>query len=933
MSKSKLLKAKRSVGKVLNYPVFIFVFILIVAFTAFFGRKHIISQETEETLKCNATGAMGGGFPNDTEAEEVFSKMEQLGLKWYQGLIADAGGIEPAVSSINIADEHDIDVIIRICYVGHCAFEDQDAGNYISALNQINNGVGGKQFYAIAGHNEPNNEAEWRDPEFEKNYMFSVINANLPSNIKLLSPIIDISPGEKKGYDYQKYLLALELSYLAQLDGLAVNVYEHDEYSVDDKINELKEWMSNNGLGGLDIFITETGPWEDQNYDSFVGNYRSMTKISNVEAALFYKPAGLYDPDRHITLEQVCEVVEPCHSQDCSSYELDPDEYDEIFGYDSAVINDCAFEDTPIPACETRGDIKMKEKLKLIYDEETSEVPPAPTTSCSNLETNNGEIISIDFGLSLCDGYAKFGATFNGGSGPLGHFMFALRNPDGSKIEGYEEGNWRVAVPGNYYEWVIDLSQDMQTRLANGEIFKGEILNDFLKKGTSACMIDGTLCGSVPPVEPPPGVDIDPTWIAKYVFTARISTLPTMIYFESCEYEGTYANEYANNLCVSKKRVSPAQIYDPVKKVTFEYDVLTKYPGYAKLINDKGVELKVEYHAGTGVLLGSMGPYDDYTQVSNGIPAHFVKDNSVTQEDLELDTTYSANYPGKKFLEDLKAWLLKLKKTPCKNDGKEYTTFTGLYTHEPTQGYESVSDYGEYVYKLPDIINKSNLVGSNCERFEEDPSKCKIATDLSACSAYVDPATGSVIPGSELDLIECLKSKDIEVWHSTGTFNDFELSGAAGILETYWKTLNNYNFSFKRICQKENAGIEIMIKGRLYDLSEDNCEFEIIDDDKECAIPPKADCSGGKGKSMKAYIPYLGSAVASLSAYEDLNQFSYFLTNDLENCSDGENYGMCYCDSGEIDPLACYLYDIGALETDLEIAMTGATREELEACP
>ncbi|MBU0975659.1 MAG: hypothetical protein ABIE03_01080 [Patescibacteria group bacterium] len=911
--------------KALTFPVFLFVFLVTISFIAFFGRRYIVSQEFPETIKCSATGAMGGGFPSGTETDDVFTKMEDLGLKWYQGLIADDGGIEPAVESINSANSYDVDVIVRICYQGHCNYKNPDASNYIFALNQISNGVSGKQFYAIAGHNEPNS-AEWEEPEFEKNFMLSVLNANLPSNIKLLSPIIDISPGEVKGRDYKQYLSELEISNLQRLEGLAVNVYEHDEYTVYERVNELRNWMINNNLGGLDIFVTETGPWEDQNYESFLSSYRQMTQIANVEAALFYKPTGLYDPDRHITLEQVCEVVKPCHGQDCDTYEIDPNDYPEIFGYDSSVINQCAFEDTPLPSCETRGSLKMKEKLELIYDPVSSSILPPPPSSVSTCvvqndsnNANNGIVVEAwsNINGSQMIVYAKATKPELNGAG-LGHYQFGLEYKNGQKIQ---ETYWSRIWEGQTISYTFDIGS------FNSNEIQGYVLLDSLAGCQKVIAANG---GEIPPENI--GEDIDPTWIAKYVFTARISRLPAMEYFASCEYEGTYATEYNNSLCVSKKRVSPGKIYDSEQGITYEYDVMTEYPGYGKLISDSGSELKVEYNAGSGVLLGSMGPYDDYTQVSNGIPAHFIKDNEVTQEDLELDTTYSANYPGKKALEDLKEWMInKLKKTPCKNDGKDYTTFTGVYANEPTSGYETVSDYGEYVYKLPDIINKSNLVGANCERFEEDQNKCKIATDLSACSIYIDPTTGTVIPGSEADLLECLKSFRIEVWHSTGDFNDFELSGAAGILETYWKSLNNYTFGGKRICQKENIGIEVMIKGRLYDLSEDSCDFEdVAGDDEECSPPPKADCSGGKGKSMKAYIPYLGSAVTSISAFSDLEQFSYYLADTLNDCPDTNDLGMCYCQTGEIDPLAIYLYDIGALETQLEYAMTGATEEELE---
>lgn len=372
--KSKYLK------KFLTFPVFIFTGIILVALISFFGRRTTISQgEVLGTgIDCTKTGANGGGFPKDaSEAKSVFSKMKTLGLHWYQGLIDQPGAEQQVADSINTASDYGINIIVRICWgskndwdndnedTWHCGFTDPAV--YVESLKYISNLTDNKEFWAIAGHNEPN-ALEKRNPDLERSFMEGVIDGLAgQSNIHLLSPIMDLHASTAGAIYFVDYLNSLNQNgYLSRLDGIAGNTYEFaaPTQTIKTRIEEASKY-------GLPLYITETGIM-DGSFDSFRNNYRWATTQNYLQAILFFKPKGLMGDGEGVSLQDINAIL-----PDCGDLPAD------------SLINECAFEDYPLSPCETAGNpghLGMGRGLVLEYERGAPETWTAEWIATATIE-------------------------------------------------------------------------------------------------------------------------------------------------------------------------------------------------------------------------------------------------------------------------------------------------------------------------------------------------------------------------------------------------------------------------------------------------------------------------------------------------------------------------------------------------------------------
>lgn len=242
--------------------------------------KHRLSEGQVAEL-CAAMGNCGHlGINHGTMFKTgAYDKIKQFNMKWSLEIAraSDPGSVANAIN-----ENPDVTTIVRIGIAGNSiGFKSVAEGgpsDYISFLTNVANSVGGKTFYAIAGPNEPDIE-KWiktecgsapgtDTPESQTfyncigeplaKYMNAVCAANLPSNVKLLTPAFNMT-----SYTFYGIVDAMDKAGAnwSCVDGAAGNLYPagksmqaywNDEFT-GKAINFLKG-------KGLQIYITETGP-------------------------------------------------------------------------------------------------------------------------------------------------------------------------------------------------------------------------------------------------------------------------------------------------------------------------------------------------------------------------------------------------------------------------------------------------------------------------------------------------------------------------------------------------------------------------------------------------------------------------------------------------------------------------------------------------
>ncbi len=336
---------KKRLSRLFTFPVFIFTGIILFAVISIFGSRWISGSrlfDLGSSVNCEKTGANGGGIPWQGTGTEVFSRM--VGMRWYQGLIDHEGDKGRVVAAIKDANKYGIKLILRICWKGQpnpCPWEAANASEYADFLNDVASQVGDIEFWAIAGHNEPN-AGEPRDVNDERSFMETVIrNVDAP-NIHLLSPIMDLHHSD--GNSFKSYLSGLNSNNALndpKIEGIAGNAYEQGlpNNTLKERVNDFVGWLDSQGIRKR-VFITETGPWESKNFEDFRKAYRELIQNEKIEAMLFFKPKGLNDDGPHMSLEEVYQVIPNCT---------------EAFADYTGPINECAFEQDHIRSCESTG--------------------------------------------------------------------------------------------------------------------------------------------------------------------------------------------------------------------------------------------------------------------------------------------------------------------------------------------------------------------------------------------------------------------------------------------------------------------------------------------------------------------------------------------------------------------------------------------------
>lgn len=243
--------------------------------------KHALTVEQLHLL-CGQTadcGNLGINFATMFKKGQ-YDKLKELGMHWALE-IAEKGREANAASAIN--ENPDARIIVRIGVSGNSGgFADYkgNAEDYIAFLKNLSGMVGGKEFYAIAGPNEPDIE-KWIAPECGSapgtesadsqkfydcigpklsSYMNAVCAANLPSNIKLLTPAFNMT-----SYTFTGIVQAMDKAganwgcFAKQQTGFAGNLYPAGKsmkaYWNDEYTGKTIQFLQSKGLK---VYITET---------------------------------------------------------------------------------------------------------------------------------------------------------------------------------------------------------------------------------------------------------------------------------------------------------------------------------------------------------------------------------------------------------------------------------------------------------------------------------------------------------------------------------------------------------------------------------------------------------------------------------------------------------------------------------------------------
>jgi hypothetical protein len=184
-------------------------------------------------------------------------------------------------ADFNNALDQGLTPILRIC-VGNSCPTYQNPSDYVNMLSQLSDLVSGRNFYAIAGPNEPLGE-RWLPAESAVTFPFSaaeidtmgkanadymnfIINGvaalNKP-NIHLLSPVMNST--DPNADDLITAMKAHNANFAA-LSGIAINAYNLKGYIVDGQLTEtitqFIDRMRAQGFQNSDFYLTEIGMFE-----------------------------------------------------------------------------------------------------------------------------------------------------------------------------------------------------------------------------------------------------------------------------------------------------------------------------------------------------------------------------------------------------------------------------------------------------------------------------------------------------------------------------------------------------------------------------------------------------------------------------------------------------------------------------------------------
>lgn len=277
--------------------ILLIIFLLLItigAIAAMFyinNQRRLVPDDTKAApAYCANLGINYAGSNIDHNGGNGNDRASNLGMGYMLEIATEPAQVYQLRDSFNNALDKGITPILRICYGNSCpAFSSATA--YVDFVRQLSDLVGNRQFYIIAGPNEPLSELwlpglstityPFDDGEMDQittanaNYMNAVItgidNLNKP-NIKILSPVFNSTEP-----DFERFVTGMNAkgARFNDLDGIAMNAYNLKDYRVNNVLTEnITDFITrvrNAGFQSYDIFLTEIGMFEISTNPNWTG--------------------------------------------------------------------------------------------------------------------------------------------------------------------------------------------------------------------------------------------------------------------------------------------------------------------------------------------------------------------------------------------------------------------------------------------------------------------------------------------------------------------------------------------------------------------------------------------------------------------------------------------------------------------------------------
>lgn len=1058
--------------KYLDLPLIIFTTFIIITIISIFGTKYIRSAINDDILSsqisqnCEKTG-VNSAYPLKDATTKEFQMAKDLGMKYYLGNIYSDSDLSITSKKINEANTYGITIIVRICdIVNPCGFIPPNEERYSKGAWRVSGQRYGQflkavservdtYFYAIGGHNEPNGdylnqitggatEGEGIDkiaPNLEKAFIDGLLETDVSNdpNIRLLSPQLDL---HNSNYPYKTYVIDMGgKEIFNSFDGIAVATYgtvpgPEPEGSPPERVEDAYQFFNKQ------IFVTETGMM-DRELDELIDNFKKMRDSDHTGGVLLFN--GFYqNRDKAFNYHEVFEnnpkLIQKVIGE-CGEYGVTAEK---------SIVNECAFEESPVIPCEEDGNLSLETNLTLYLNEEsktwqsewyaTAKIDKLPsfkyfhsTDYTGTSDTNTGgspeienerlstqqiwdpvskQQIFFDVTKSIDGyGYILLGGTqaninYKHGSG-------VLRSSMGIPIDYTQSGT----IPRQFIE------EEKESTIHDTDIktdHAGDLWNDF----KSLIGLNKYCKKAQFPIDDLYSKDVTSGYESEFDHGEYSFTLQDIIhksdlaetYGGQCETTGGSCQILSRlsscNSCNDVREDIPEDdpAYDPDNPYKYVRTCPNIEHGTGVIINEEaltdciGNRVRIMHKtesSGTFKLGGAAHILESYwKQVQLQSPKRICHNKNIgikaelESKLYETDPTCKASGYGCG------------EGNVCLNPGFEYLAravhkdnwflSSGWYpwwNPDGTKQYETEAEYQpEYgVFFDPNrnndtAVQKVFVTGATLDAGFFYPVQLDkpLQNNTITVSFRFQPFVGSIgltygehndelrvsaglMQGNANDVIS---SDDFRVNppNSGITWSDHEVKFAEpgdGETPPGW---GNFEYTFNSSSISNSQAFTLFLRGISPNphmnnnfFADDVCiyldgdytntlaidttphpsSFWQVGEYNEqigggyCEADPKfimPNCTSTRDtSSYKAYFPYFGTLINySTEFLNKVQTADDKIVEDIDDCIGDKNETICYCRENEIDPLGLYLYKIGMLENDSEIALSGFNKNELD---
>jgi hypothetical protein len=302
--------------------LFLFAILVVVLIARITSPKFLTAQSTPTPPTAAGSllsGAGGGGVCSKVGNNGAiqFGNSEVAFDEAPYTLALFSGAENEKTAIINAINNSSGKVIVRLG-AGGTPPSGPGAAAYAATLNQIAASVNGKEFIAMAGHNEPNCN-EYIPLANESIFVNQVANAVSAPNVTLITGQIDTYCGKKDVPAPINYINQLTTN--GKIKGVALPFYTNVAGDANATVAHMQGFLKQ--IGGKDVYVTESGPYIQGTNESDAGQFeqyanavKTIMNEPQIKAFLLFNAFGA-NPDPNYT------YTKPFWNPDCR----DPDEH------------------------------------------------------------------------------------------------------------------------------------------------------------------------------------------------------------------------------------------------------------------------------------------------------------------------------------------------------------------------------------------------------------------------------------------------------------------------------------------------------------------------------------------------------------------------------------------------------------------------------